>query len=61
MRRGSDRDWGEKRDFRELKCIASTPVKECDISIHQHFLRMNIVVIAVQASCLTFIFIEMTE
>lgn len=58
MRRGSDGDQ-EKRDFRELKCIAAD--EECDISIHQHFLRMNIVVVAVQASSLTLIFIEMTE
>lgn len=49
MKNESDRDEGEKRDFVELKRRAADSVKACDLSILQHFLRANIVVIADQA------------
>lgn len=53
--------WGEKRDFGELKLRAADSVKACDLSIRQHFLRANIVVIADQAQCLTFILIAIDD
>lgn len=48
-----------KREYflRGVKCIAATSVKVCNLSICQHLLRKNTVVIVDEARCLTSILI----